>query len=285
MGTVNASLKHPEWSKSANIYQVNLRQYSENGDIHSLRNDLSRLKELGVDIIWLMPIHTIGYNLGSPYSVKDYYSICPTLGTLDDFKKLVNGVHQLGMFIIIDWVANHSAWDNNWVTEHPKWYLKNDRGEIHSYVYDNGEELEYWDDVIGFDYTQKPLWHKMENALKFWVEETYIDGYHCDVAGLVLTPFWERVRVTLDTIKPVFMLAEWSTSDLHQKSFDMTYNWDFYDTMKSVIAGKKIIIAGLRDHLSKEVTRYPHDAYRMVFTTNHHFNSTLDKLNFSSGVG
>lgn len=277
MATVNTSFQHPEWSKSANIYQVNLRQYSEAGDIQSFRQDLPRLKELGVDIIWLMPIHPIGEkerkgSLGSPYSVKDYYGVCPTLGTLDDFKVLVDAVHELGMYIIMDWVANHSAWDNRWVTEHPEWYLKNAQGEIHSYVYDNGEELEYWDDVVGFDYTQKPLWDEMENALKYWVQEANIDGYRCDVAGLVPTPFWERVRATLDEIKPVFMLAEWSTVELHEKSFDMTYNWDFYDVMKSVVAGKPIITS-FKEYLSKEVSRYPYDAYRMAFTTNHDKNS------------
>ncbi|GIM27443.1 alpha-amlyase [Clostridium polyendosporum] len=269
--------KHAEWSKNADIYEVNLRQFTPDGTIKAFEQHLPRLKDMGVDILWLMPIQPIGLKnrkggLGSNYSVQNYMTVNPEFGTLEDFKHLVKEIHKLGMYVIIDWVANHTSWDNVWVTEHPEWYKKNERGEIHDYIYDNGKELEYWTDVVGLDYKQPTLWDGMIEALTYWVKETDIDGYRCDVAGLVPTAFWERARLELDNIKPVFMLAEWSDPELHNKAFDMTYDWDLYDLMSDIVKGKKTAL-DIQKYIEQSQVRFPNDAYRMLFTSNHDKNA------------
>ena len=201
-------IKHPQWAESAVIYQVNLRQFTPEGTFNAFKAHLPRLKELGVDILWLMPIHPIGVKnrkgtLGSPYSVKDYYGVNPEFGTLDDLNALIAEIHRLGMYVIIDWVANHSAWDNPLVEQHPDWYSKNKNGNFQSTPWYD------WDDIIEFDYHNATLRQYMTEAMKYWVRETDIDGFRCDVAGFVPTDFWNNVRRELDEIKPVFMLAEW----------------------------------------------------------------------------
>lgn len=269
--------KHPKWTKNANIYEVNLGQFTEEGTFEAFKSHLPRLKDMGVDILWLMPIHPIGIknrkgNLGSAYSSKDYLDVNPLYGTIDDFKNLVQEIHKLGMYLIIDWVANHSAWDNVWVDEHPNWYKKNEKGEIHDYIYDSGTGLEYWTDVVGLDYNQPALWDEMIDALTFWVKNTDIDGYRCDVAGLVPTTFWERARMELDQIKPVFMLAEWSDPTLHKKAFDMTYDWNLYDLMTDMAKGNSTAL-DVKKYIEDPKVIFPNDAYRMLFTSNHDKNS------------
>ncbi|MCG6200629.1 alpha-amylase family glycosyl hydrolase [Psychromonas antarctica] len=275
--TKEYQFEHVEWSKAANIYEVNIRQFTPEGTFNAFRSHLPRLKKMGVDILWFMPIHPVGIKnrkgtLGSGYSVKDYYQVNPEFGSLDDFKALVQEIHSMGMYVLIDWVANHTAWDNCWVTEHPEWYKKNEKGEIHSYIYDNGKELEYWDDVVGLDYKHPKLWDAMINALSYWVKFVGIDGYRCDVAGLVPVKFWEKARAELDSIKPIFMLAEWSSPELHNKAFDMTYDWGLYDVMSNIVKGKSTALA-IREHVELSAMEYPEDAYRMAFTTNHDKNS------------
>ncbi|GKR89107.1 hypothetical protein KAM483_40080 [Aeromonas caviae] len=271
------NFRHPVWSRSASIYEVNIRQFTEKGDFESFREHLPRLKNMGIEILWFMPIHPVGEknrkgSMGSSYSVKNYFDVNPDFGSLDEFKSLVEEIHTCGMYVIIDWVANHTAWDNNWVDEHPNWYKKDDSGAIHSYIYDNGEELEYWDDVVGLDYSNSELWDAMSDAMKFWVREINVDGFRCDVAGLVPTAFWEKVRSDLDTIKPVFMLAEWSSPELHRIAFDMTYDWDLYALMKAILAGEKNV-SDIEKYLESSKEIYPQHAYRMLFTTNHDKNS------------
>ncbi len=271
------NFKNPNWSISANIYEVNVRSFTEKGDFASFREHLPRLKSMGVDILWFMPIHPVGKKnrkgvMGSAYSVKNYFDVNPDFGTIEEFKLLVEEIHACGMYVIIDWVANHTAWDNNWVYEHPDWYKKDEFGAIHSYIYDNGEELEYWDDVVGLDYSNLNLWDAMSDAMAFWVRETDIDGFRCDVASLVPTAFWEKIRTTLDTIKPVFMLAESASPELHQIAFDMTYDWDLYALMKEILTGKKTV-SDIEKYLEISEKTYPKHAYRMLFTTNHDKNS------------
>ncbi len=264
-------LKHPEWSKNAAIYEVNIRQYTPEGNFNAFESHLPRIKELGIDIIWLMPIHPIGEKnrkgtLGSYYSVKDYYGINPEFGTLDDFKALVAKIHELGMFVIIDWVANHSAWDNHLVSEHPEWYFKTKSGKFQPTPWYD------WEDIIDFDYGHPGIREYMTEVLKWWITETDIDGYRCDVAGFVPVDFWENVRKELDAIKPIFMLAEWESRDLHQQAFDMTYAWSLYDKMHAATVGNKGI-APLIEYLAHDVKTFPRDAYRMTFTDNHDKNS------------
>ncbi len=263
------SVKHPEWCYNKTIYEVNVRQYTISGTFKEFESQLPRLKEMGVDILWFMPINPIGVKnrkgtLGSYYSVKDYLGVNPEFGTIDDFKSLVNEIHKMGMHVIIDWVANHTAWDNNLAIEHPDWYTKDSLGNFVPPVPD-------WHDVIDLNYANNELRHYMINALKFWVKECDIDGYRCDVASMVPTDFWIEARKELDKIKPVFMLAESDDPALHQ-AFDMTYDWRVYSTLNDIASGKKNLDS-LKIIFKNDQNNFPKDAIRMQFTTNHDENS------------
>lgn len=272
-----APMVHVPWSRDANIYEVNIRQFTREGTFNAFAKELPRLRKMGVDILWLMPIQPIGVEnrkgkLGSYYAVRDYTAVNPEFGTLADFKRLVQQAHAMGFHVIIDWVANHSAFDNRWTTEHKDWYLHDAKGEIFPVTYTEGAETEYWTDVTGFDYTQPGLWKGMTDAMAFWVRETDIDGFRCDVAGKVPTPFWNQARAALDQIKPVFMLAEASKADLHEHAFDMTYGWDTAEIFKQIAKGKADA-ATLRKWVAAPPEQFPPDAYRMRFTSNHDINS------------
>ncbi len=271
--------KYLQWARQANIYEVNLRQFSVEGTFSAFEYHLPRLQQMGVDILWFMPIQPIGAKnrkggWGSYYSCRDYTAINPEFGTLADFKRVVNRAHALGMHVIIDWVANHTAWDHAWASEHPAWYKKDAHGDIHAYTYraTADSEAEYWTDVVGLDFTQKDLWPAMTDAMLYWLRETNIDGFRCDVASLVPTPFWEQARDALERVKPVFMLAESDAPDLHVRAFDMTYDWRLYDALKLIAAGKAGV-QSLRDWWRYECATYPRDAYRMRYTANHDSNS------------
>lgn len=277
-------LKHPEWSKNATIYEVNIRQFTPEGTFKAFENHLPRLKKMGIDIIWLMPIHPIGVEkrkgtLGSYYSVKDYYGINPEFGNKQDFKHLVDKIHQMGMYVIVDWVANHSAWDNPIAKEHPDWYTKTEEGNFQPTPWYD------WDDVIDFDYENPELRKYMTEALVYWVKDFNIDGYRCDTAGFLPTDFWDNAREEMDAVKPVFMLAEWESRDLHKKAFDMTYSWTLFDKMTAVTRDKKSI-AGLVEYMAHDVSTFPRDGYRMVFTDNHDMNSWNGNMfaNFGDGL-
>lgn len=277
-------LKHPEWSKNATIYEANIRQFTPEGTFKAFESHLPRLKAMGVDIIWLMPINPIGEKnrkgkLGSYYSVKDYYGVNTELGTLDDLKALVKKIHGMGMHVIVDWVANHSAWDNKLVTEHPEWYSKSLDGNFQPTPWYD------WDDIIDFDYDQPGLRKYMTEALKYWVKEADIDGYRCDVAGFIPVDFWDNVRYELEKIKPVFMLAEWEDRDMHKKAFDMTYSWSLWDKMHGItVQGKPV--SGLVEYMAHDVNTFPKNGYRMTFTDNHDKNSWEGNqyLNFGAGL-
>lgn len=267
---IQSSVKHPEWSYNQTIYEVNIRQYSQEGTFKAVENDLPRLKSLGVGIVWLMPIHPIGElnrkgTLGSQYSVKDYLAVNPEFGTEDDFRSLVKRIHELGMYLIIDWVANHCAWDNKLLEEHPEWFTRDEKGNFVPPVDD-------WTDVVDFNYDNKDLWRYMIDALKFWVQEYDIDGFRCDVAGMVPTEFWNQVRAELDLIKPVFMLAEWETPELHEKAFDMSYSWDLYKIFNAIVKKEKNA-KDILEYLIEEKSLYPENAFRMRFTSNHDENT------------
>lgn len=277
-------LNHPDWSKNATIYEVNIRQYTPEGTFNAFRAHLPRLKAMGVDILWLMPIHPIGQKnrkgtLGSYYSVNDYYGINPEFGTLDDFKTLVLEIHKLGMHVIIDWVANHTAWDNSLAEKHPDWYTKSLDGNFEPTPWYD------WEDVIDLDYQQPELRKYMTEALVYWVKEAGIDGFRCDVAGFIPTDFWENARVELERIKPVFMLAEWEDRDILKSAFDMNYSWSLWNKLKEVTTGGREI-GGLVEYLAHDVNTFPGDAYRMVFTDNHDKNSWEGNQysNFADGL-
>ena len=276
-------ITHPEWSKNATIYEVNVRQYTPEGTFKAFENHLPRLKKMGVDIIRLMPIHPIGEknrkgSLGSYYSVKDFYGINPEFGTMKDFQHLVDKIHSMGMYVIIDWVGNHSAWDNPLAKQHPDWYTKTREGNFQPTPWYD------WDDVIDFDYDNPDFRKYMTDALKYWVKETNIDGYRADVAGFIPTDFWENTRQELDQIKPIFMLAEWESRDLYKKSFDMTYSWSLWNELRQAVNHQKL--APLVEYLSHDVNTVPRNAYRMTFTDNHDKNSWEGNpyLNFGPGL-
>ncbi len=261
---------HQDWVKNATIYEVYLRQYTKEGTINAFAKHLPRLKKLGVDILWLMPIQPIGLEkrkgeLGSPYSIKDYESINPDLGTMQDFKDLVKKVHELGMYIIIDWVANHTAWDNVWIKEHPEFYTKDEAGNI---ICPKDTD---WFDVAHLNYNVPELRKQMIKSLKFWLQNTDIDGFRCDMAGLVPTDFWEEARVELDKVKPIFMLAEAEQADLLETAFDCTYNWAVHHLMNDIAQGRKSAW-DLSECFKYDTHFYSPNALRIYFTSNHDEN-------------
>lgn len=269
---------HVPWSRQASIYEVNVRQFTPEGTLNAFEAQLPRLQKMGVSLLWFMPIQPIGLknrkgSLGSYYSISDYTAVNPAFGTLDDFRRVVARAHGLGMKVILDWVANHTAWDHPWVSTHKERYKLNDQGEVYSVTFNAGTpQVEYWTDVVGLNYQDAGLWNAMTEAMAFWLREADIDGFRCDVASLVPTPFWEQARARLDRIKPVFMLAESDKADLHAKAFDMTYDWDLFDQLRDIAKGRAGA-AELKAWWARRQARYPADAYRMTFTANHDSNS------------
>jgi glycosidase len=264
-----SEVQHVDWSKNAVIYEVNIRQYSKEGTFKAFEQDLPRLKELGIDILWIMPIHPIGIKerkgkLGSYYAVKDYRAINAEFGTMDDFKQLVKSAHTLGLKIIIDWVPNHTSWDNDLLKTHPAYYMKDSTGKYIS-PYD-------WTDVVRLDYTKPETRAYMIETMQWWLTESDIDGFRCDVAGMMPMDFWNELRPALDKIKPVFMLAESDIPEMHQKAFDMTYNWKFHHIMNGIAQGKEKASAILK-HFQWVDSVYPGNSYLMEFTSNHDENS------------
>ncbi len=267
---LRTSLSHPEWSKNATIYEVNIRQYTPEGTFAAFTPHILRLKEMGVDILWLMPIHPISEklrkgSLGSYYSVQDYKAINPEFGSEEDLRVLVKTAHDLGMKVILDWVANHTGWDNPWVEAHPEWYRKDESGAIVS-PFD-------WTDVADLNYDANPGLHEaMIDALVYWVKEFDMDGYRCDVAGMVPVEFWDKARKALDAIKPVFMLAEAEEAALLVDAFDMEYAWELHHLM-NLLAKGEIDADTLQAYFDRQSERHPQGGYKMSFTSNHDENS------------
>ncbi|WP_371395372.1 alpha-amylase family glycosyl hydrolase [Fretibacter rubidus] len=266
-----SNVLHPAWTKDAVIYQINTRQYSQEGTFAQVQADLPRIKDLGVDILWFMPIHPIGQekrkgSMGSPYAVKDFQAVNPDLGTKADFKALVDAAHDLGLKVIIDWVANHTAWDNPLVQTHPHWYTRDADGNM-QFPPDTD-----WADVVDLDYDQQGLRDYMIESLSYWVRDVGIDGFRCDVAGMVPTDFWDAARAELDAIKPVFMLAEWEEPELHINAFDATYAWRWKEIMQDIVNGKADA-TDIADYYAAQKTDWPQDAFRMTYTSNHDQNT------------
>lgn len=264
-------VRHPEWSRSAALYQLNLRQFTAEGTLAAAERELPRLKALGADIVWLMPIHPIGLKnrkgpLGSPYAVRDYLTVNPEFGTLADLKHFVAAAHVLGLHVILDWVANHTAWDNPLVAEHPDWYRRDWKGDFRPTPWFD------WTDIIDLDYSQPGLRRYMTTAMRYWVTEADVDGFRCDVAGFVPLDFWNNARRELDAIKPVFLLAEAQTRDLHADAFDATYAWGWYEAMHEVAAGRAGVGA-LIGYYSENEGLFPRDAMRLTFVSNHDKNA------------
>lgn len=255
--------------ENAVIYEANIRQYSAEGTFAAFAKDIPQLKKLGVKILWIMPIHPIGVEkrkegLGSYYSVKDYRGINPEFGTLTDFKNLVKKAHQNGMYVIIDWVANHSAWDNAMVYNHPDYYAKDKDGNMIS-PFD-------WTDVVKLNYDNANLRKQMIADMHYWVKEANIDGFRCDVAMEVPRDFWEDASTQLNKTKPVFMLMEAEQPNLMEKAFDMQYGWEFHHIMNDIYKGKKTV-ADIDTYMLHRKDKYQKDDIDMLFTSNHDENS------------
>jgi glycosidase len=264
-------INHPAWSRKAVIYQINTRQFTPDGTLKAATMEIPRLKALGVDILWLMPIHPIGElnrkgTLGSPYSVRDYRGVNPELGTMADLKAFVAAAHANGMHVILDWVANHSAWDNLLKSQHPDWYEHDWKGANVS--------TPWWDwaDIVDFDYSKLGLRHYMADSMLFWVREADIDGFRADVAGYVPPDFWTNIRSDLDKVKPVWMLGEFNHRDLHMTSFDASYGWAWAEALQKIGKGEADTGA-LYGFYSENEGAWPTGAQRMIFTSNHDENA------------
>ena len=264
-------VSHADWSKNATIYEVNFRQYTPEGTFNAFAESLPRLRDMGVKILWLMPISPIGEinrkgTKGSYYSVRDYKGINPEFGNLDDFKLLVKNAHDLDMKVIIDWVANHSAFDNVWTETNMDWYELDSAGALSP---PHGTD---WWDVAQLNYESAGMRVAMIDAMKYWLTEANIDGFRCDVAEMVPIDFWIECREELEKAKPgVFMLAEGQHPELH-KAFDMSCAFEFLHLMNAIAKGEKEL-TGIDTFLENEKKEYQPEDYRMFFTTSHDENS------------
>jgi glycosidase len=266
------TLNTPVWAEKASIYEVNIRQFSTEGTFTAFEKHLPRLKDMGIDILWLMPIHPIGVKnrkgtLGSYYAVKDYRGINPEYGNETDFKHLVKTAHSMGFKIIIDWVANHTSPDAVWAEKGWKnWYTLDSLGNLQPTL---GTD---WWDVADLNYENKDMRAEMISSMKYWITEYDIDGFRCDVADWVPVDFWVEARNELDKVKKVFMLAEAENPEHHVGAFDMSYGWEFHHILNDIAQGKKGV-AEIYSYFERERTKFPANAYRMHFTSNHDENS------------
>ncbi|WP_298391877.1 alpha-amylase family glycosyl hydrolase [Hydrotalea sp.] len=255
------------WANGATIYEVNIRQYTPEGTFGAFAQHLPRLQQMGVRILWFMPITPIGQlnrlgTLGSYYACSSYTDINPEFGTIADFKAVVQQAQALGMKVIIDWVANHTGWDHHWTKEHPDWYVKDAHG--------NFTEKNGWKDVIDLDYTQSEMRKAMIAAMQFWIHTTHIDGFRCDMAHLVPLDFWMEARQQCDTVKPLFWLAETENVPYHD-AFDVSYAWDWMHQTEAYVKGT----AGMSNlyNTLHNYSQYPANSYKLFFTSNHDENS------------
>ncbi len=270
-GVVVSTVQPPEWSINANIYEVNTRQFTPEGTFNAFAEHLDRLHDLGVDILWFMPIQPIGEknrkgSLGSYYSISNYTAVNPEFGTLDDFRRVVDMAHERGMYVILDWVANHTAWDHHWTETNPEYFDLDENGNFRS-------PNEDWTDVIQLDFDNYDLREAMLQEMLFWIEEVGIDGFRCDVADYVPTDFWIRARAEFERVKPVFMLAEAENPALHEHAFEAGYGWRLHHIMNAVAQGRETVEAIDNYFFVDRAGNFPYGSYKMYFITNHDENS------------
>lgn len=262
--SAKAGEHEPDWVRSAIIYEVNTGVFSPQGNFAGILARLDQLQTLGVTTLWLMPIHPVGKvkSIGSLYCVRDYYGINPQYGTPDDFRHLIKEAHRRKMKVVMDLVADHTAWDNPWITAHPEFYKHDDKGQI---VSPNSA----WKDVAGLDYSSPGLRRAMLDVMRYWVREFDIDGYRCDAAELVPVDFWEGARVEVKKIKPQFlMLAEAAKPDLMARAFDLDYSWPLLRTLEDVL-GKNAPASRLQETWEAERLRFRPGALHMQISDDH----------------
>ena len=260
---------HPAWIMQGNIYEVNVRQYTQEGTLQAFAKHLDRLKEMGVQTVWFMPINPISKvdrkgSLGSYYAVSDYTALNPEFGTIADFKQIVQSIHNKGMKVIIDWVPNHTGADNRWLTEQPDFFVKDSAGKAAMAV--------DWADTRQLNYKNPVMQDSMIAAMKYWVSKTDIDGFRCDVAWNVPASFWRKCIPQLKSMKSIFMLAEGDSTYLPESGFDAVYPWHMFKMMEKIAKGERPAF-GLDSIKRENDEMYPANAIQMYFTSNHDENS------------
>ncbi|RAK21009.1 maltogenic amylase-like enzyme [Flavobacterium aquaticum] len=296
----------PEVEESAVIYEVNIRQYSPEGTFNAFTKDIPQLKELGVKIIWVMPIFPISQTkrkatggkfasempqdeqhkfLGSYYAVSDFKKVNPEFGTIEDFRNLVKTAHDNGIYVILDWVPNHTGWDHTWIKEHPEYYTKNKKGEIIDPINPETGKSWGWSDVADLNYDNKELRKEMTSDMLHWIKNENIDGFRCDVAGNVPLDFWQQAIPQLRREKNIFMLAEaWEPELLKEGLFDMAYGWEAHHTMNKITQGKETV-KNWDAYIEKINKDYESNDILMNFVDNHDENSWNGTIKGRLGKG
>jgi len=261
------------WVRHSAVYEVFVRDFSRSGDFRGVTRGLDRVQAVGANVVWLMPIYPVGIanrkgSLGSPYAVRDYLAVNPEFGTAADFKALVQAVHARGMKLIIDWVPNHTAWDNVWVKQHPAFYVRNDSGGL-TVPRDDKGNLTDWTDVAQLNYKNPEMRRAMIDAMRHWLVQYGIDGFRVDAAGFVPDDFWQEAlpQVRASVKRPIMLLAEWGDVKMHRFGFDLTYAWDSYSHLKAVwdsVPASRFVEQELAD-----LKTMPPGGMRLRFTTNH----------------
>ncbi|HUR10195.1 MAG TPA: alpha-amylase family glycosyl hydrolase [Flavitalea sp.] len=274
------TVKHAPWVAQSNIYEVNVRQYTREGTFKAFEKHLPRLRAMGVETLWFMPVTPISKidrkgTLGSYYAVSDYKTVNPEFGTMEDFKSLVRKAHDLGFKVITDWVPNHSGADHKWLQTNPNFYYLDSSGKA-KYAFD-------WSDTRELNYDNMALRDSMISAMQFWIRETGIDGFRVDVAGEVPVNFWKECIPKLRAMKEIFLLAEADKAEVHLAGFDASYPWDFFQTIKKIAAGQTNALA-LDSFMMRQDSTFPSNAYRLFFTSNHDENS-WNKSDFGTFPG
>ncbi|MBL7977733.1 MAG: alpha-glucosidase C-terminal domain-containing protein [Bacteroidetes Order II. Incertae sedis bacterium] len=277
-------MRVPEWAKNAVIYELNTRQFSKEGTLKKAAEALPRIKDLGVDIVWLMPIYPIAEAqkkcnpaettpcLGSPYAAYDFKDVNPQLGTQADFRAFVQKAHALGLKVILDFIPDHTGWESKWMKEHPEYFVRVN-GQFTVPIDPFSKQATDWTDVAMLDYNNPALRRAIIDAHEFWVREFDVDGFREDVAGFIPNDFWAELRIALDRIKPVFMLSEWGDIPEHLTScFQVNYGWKFHVLIKDIAKGKKNA-NDLMTYLSEFKSKFPKQGYQMHFTQNHDENT------------
>lgn len=261
---------HPEWTYDAVVYEMNVRQYTPEGTFAAAEQHLPRLKELGVDIVWLMPIYPIGVKerkgtLGSYYAISDYCKTNPEFGTLEQFDAFVATAHKLGLKVVLDWVANHTSPDALWINERPAdWYVRDEQGNT-IVQYD-------WTDIAKLNYDNHDMRAEMVKAMRFWMERG-IDGFRCDMACEVPFDFWKATTAELRKDYPqMYWLAEGENTELHNNSFDASYAWELHHLLNAIARSEKGVNE-LKEYIAKDAAAHPAEAFRLMFTSNHDENS------------
>ena len=263
---------HPEWTYDSVVYEVNIRQFSPEGTFKAVEAQLPRLQALGVDALWLMPMYEIGTEgrkgtLGSYYAISDYKKVNPEFGTMQDFEDLVAATHAAGMKLILDWVANQTAPDNVWMTEKPAEFYERDAEGNAIYEYD-------WTDTRSLNYENEQVWWAQDDAMRFWLEKG-VDGFRCDAAGEVPAKFWYGILPGINADYPeIYLLAEAERDDLADPrvTFDANYAWELHHLLNGLAQGSRTV-GDLKDYVARDAARFPREAFRLMFTSNHDENS------------